>query len=124
MDASAVNRGVTITDATAEIARSRGVRFAQHEYVNSATQKNWAIPQATACCNRSARFGGVEPERVRGRGARGEAKDMALVLYLAPGQAIRIKPGEKIRLAFNPKRAHFFDGQTEVAVRKPLKARA
>jgi multiple sugar transport system ATP-binding protein len=30
---------------------------------------------------------------------------------------IRIKPGEKIRLAFNPKRAHFFDGQTEVAVR-------
>lgn len=35
------------TDATPEIARSRGVHFAQHEYVNSATQKNWAIPQAT-----------------------------------------------------------------------------
>ena len=30
---------------------------------------------------------------------------------------VRVKPGEKIRLAFNPKRAHFFDGQTEVAVR-------
>jgi multiple sugar transport system ATP-binding protein len=30
---------------------------------------------------------------------------------------VRVKPGEKIRLAFNPKRAHFFDGQTEMAVR-------
>lgn len=35
------------TDRTPEIARERGVRFVQHEYVNSATQKNWAIPQAT-----------------------------------------------------------------------------
>ncbi len=35
------------TDATPEIARQRGARFVQHEYVNSATQKNWAIPQAT-----------------------------------------------------------------------------
>ena len=30
---------------------------------------------------------------------------------------VRVKPGEKIRLAFNPKRAHFFDGKTEAAVR-------
>lgn len=35
------------TDSTPEIARRSGVRFVQHEYVNSATQKNWAIPQAT-----------------------------------------------------------------------------
>jgi glycosyltransferase involved in cell wall biosynthesis len=35
------------TDRTPEIARSFGARFIQHEYVNSATQKNWAIPQAT-----------------------------------------------------------------------------
>ncbi|MBI1783602.1 glycosyltransferase family 2 protein [Candidatus Sumerlaeota bacterium] len=35
------------TDLTPRIAQSRGVRFVQHEYVNSATQKNWAIPQAT-----------------------------------------------------------------------------
>lgn len=35
------------TDRTPEIARERGVRFVQHEYVNSATQKNWAIPQAS-----------------------------------------------------------------------------
>ena len=35
------------TDRTAEIAKSRDVRFVQHEYVNSATQKNWAIPQAS-----------------------------------------------------------------------------
>ena len=34
-------------DATPEIARRAGARLAQHEYVNSATQKNWAIPQAT-----------------------------------------------------------------------------
>ncbi len=30
---------------------------------------------------------------------------------------VRVRPGEKIRLAFNPKRAHFFDGKTEAAVR-------
>lgn len=35
------------TDATPEIARELGARFVQHEYVNSATQKNWAIPQAS-----------------------------------------------------------------------------
>lgn len=35
------------TDRTPELAQARGVRFVQHEYVNSATQKNWAIPQAT-----------------------------------------------------------------------------
>lgn len=34
-------------DRTPELARAAGVRFVQHEYVNSATQKNWAIPQAT-----------------------------------------------------------------------------
>lgn len=33
-------------DSTPKIARERRVRFVQHEYVNSATQKNWAIPQA------------------------------------------------------------------------------
>lgn len=39
------------TDATPQIAQEfegqHDVRFVQHEYVNSATQKNWAIPQAT-----------------------------------------------------------------------------
>jgi glycosyltransferase involved in cell wall biosynthesis len=35
------------TDKTPEIAAARGARLVQHEYVNSATQKNWAIPQAT-----------------------------------------------------------------------------
>lgn len=34
------------TDRTPEIARERGARVVQHEYVNSATQKNWAIPHA------------------------------------------------------------------------------
>lgn len=34
-------------DATPQLARARGVRFVEHEYVNSATQKNWIIPQAT-----------------------------------------------------------------------------
>lgn len=34
-------------DRTREIATGRGARVVQHEYVNSATQKNWAIPQAT-----------------------------------------------------------------------------
>ncbi|MGI8905724.1 MAG: glycosyltransferase family 2 protein [Candidatus Sumerlaeaceae bacterium] len=35
------------TDGTAEIARQMGARVMEHEYINSATQKNWAIPQAT-----------------------------------------------------------------------------
>ncbi len=35
------------TDATPDLARQMGARVLQHEYVNSATQKNWAIPQAT-----------------------------------------------------------------------------
>lgn len=34
------------TDRTVEIARELGARVLEHEYVNSATQKNWAIPQA------------------------------------------------------------------------------
>ncbi len=34
------------TDATLEIARRYTDRIVQHEYVNSAMQKNWAIPQA------------------------------------------------------------------------------
>jgi glycosyltransferase involved in cell wall biosynthesis len=34
-------------DATPELARAKGARVVQHEYVNSATQKNWAIPQAS-----------------------------------------------------------------------------
>lgn len=35
------------TDGTEGVAKARGARFVQHEYVNSASQKNWAIPQAT-----------------------------------------------------------------------------
>ena len=34
------------TDRTVEIAREFTDRVVQHEYVNSAAQKNWAIPQA------------------------------------------------------------------------------
>ncbi len=34
------------TDETLEIARRYTDRIVQHEYVNSAAQKNWAIPQA------------------------------------------------------------------------------
>lgn len=34
------------TDRTAEIAREKADRVLIHEYVNSAAQKNWAIPQA------------------------------------------------------------------------------
>jgi glycosyltransferase involved in cell wall biosynthesis len=34
------------TDATVGIAREHGARVLQHEYVYSARQKNWAIPQA------------------------------------------------------------------------------
>ena len=33
------------TDATLDICRRYTARIVQHEYVNSATQKNWAIPQ-------------------------------------------------------------------------------
>jgi glycosyltransferase involved in cell wall biosynthesis len=33
------------TDNTLDIAREYGARFIQHEYINSAKQKNWAIPQ-------------------------------------------------------------------------------
>jgi len=35
------------TDRTAEIARRLADRVLQHEYINSAAQKNWAIPQMT-----------------------------------------------------------------------------
>ena len=35
------------TDKTVEIAKTFTDRVIQHEYVNSATQKNWAIPQAS-----------------------------------------------------------------------------
>lgn len=34
-------------DSTPDIAKKYANRFVQHEYVNSATQKNWAIPQAS-----------------------------------------------------------------------------
>lgn len=34
------------TDKTVEIAKAKGARVVQHEYVYSAKQKNWAIPQA------------------------------------------------------------------------------
>lgn len=35
------------TDSTLKIANQHGVRIIQHEYINSARQKNWAIPQAS-----------------------------------------------------------------------------
>lgn len=35
------------TDQTEAIAREKGARVLVHEYVNSAAQKNWAIPQAS-----------------------------------------------------------------------------
>lgn len=35
------------TDKTAEIVKSFGVKLLQHEYIHSAAQKNWTIPQAT-----------------------------------------------------------------------------
>ena len=34
------------TDRTLDIARAAGARILEHEYVDSAAQKNWAIPQA------------------------------------------------------------------------------
>ncbi len=34
------------TDQTLEICREYGARIIQHEYINSAKQKNWATPQA------------------------------------------------------------------------------
>lgn len=34
-------------DNTVEIAKSKGARVLEHEYVHSAAQKNWTIPQAT-----------------------------------------------------------------------------
>jgi glycosyltransferase involved in cell wall biosynthesis len=33
------------TDQTVEICRRYGARIVQHEYINSARQKNWAVPQ-------------------------------------------------------------------------------
>ena len=39
--------GSFTTDGTLEIAREYADRLLQHEYVNSAEQKNWAIPQAS-----------------------------------------------------------------------------
>jgi glycosyltransferase involved in cell wall biosynthesis len=35
------------TDSTVDICREYGARVIQHEYVQSAKQKNWAIPQCT-----------------------------------------------------------------------------
>lgn len=35
------------TDQTLNIARNHKVKIIQHEYINSAKQKNWAIPQAS-----------------------------------------------------------------------------
>ncbi|MFS8085050.1 MAG: glycosyltransferase family 2 protein, partial [Acidobacteriota bacterium] len=35
------------TDATLEICREFGARIMQHEYIQSANQKNWAIPQCS-----------------------------------------------------------------------------
>jgi len=36
------------TDSTVDICREYGARVVQHEYIQSAKQKNWAIPQ---CAN-------------------------------------------------------------------------
>ncbi|WP_425421106.1 glycosyltransferase family 2 protein [Phaeodactylibacter xiamenensis] len=33
------------TDGTVQLARSYGAKVIQHEYINSASQKNWALPQ-------------------------------------------------------------------------------
>lgn len=35
------------TDRTLEISKEYGARIIQHEYINSALQKNWAIPQCS-----------------------------------------------------------------------------
>lgn len=35
------------TDSTLEIAKAHNVKIIQHEYITSAKQKNWAIPQAS-----------------------------------------------------------------------------
>jgi glycosyltransferase involved in cell wall biosynthesis len=35
------------TDSTLDICREYGARIIQHEYINSARQKNWAAPQCT-----------------------------------------------------------------------------
>lgn len=35
------------TDRTLEIVQRYGARVIQHEYINSAKQKNWAIPQCS-----------------------------------------------------------------------------
>ncbi len=35
------------TDGTIDVVKGLGVRFVRHEYVNSAAQKNWAIPQCS-----------------------------------------------------------------------------
>src|ERR1700674_1511922 len=35
------------TDKTLQIAKQYNTRIIQHEYINSATQKNWAIPHAS-----------------------------------------------------------------------------
>ena len=35
------------TDGTVEVARKAADRVLEHEYVNSAAQKNWALPQLT-----------------------------------------------------------------------------
>jgi glycosyltransferase involved in cell wall biosynthesis len=35
------------TDETLEICREYGARIIQHEYINSAKQKNWALPQCS-----------------------------------------------------------------------------
>lgn len=36
------------SDKTLDIAKEYGVKIIQHEYINSAKQKNWAIPQASS----------------------------------------------------------------------------
>jgi glycosyltransferase involved in cell wall biosynthesis len=33
------------SDSTVDVCRSRGVKLIQHEYLNSAAQKNWILPQ-------------------------------------------------------------------------------
>jgi len=35
------------TDSTAQVCKNYGVKLIEHEYVNSASQKNWVLPQAS-----------------------------------------------------------------------------
>ncbi|MBZ5596312.1 MAG: glycosyltransferase family 2 protein [Acidobacteriia bacterium] len=55
------------TDGTLDICRGYAARVIQHEYINSARQKNWAVPQ---CCNEWVLQ--MDSDEVLGPGAREE----------------------------------------------------